>query len=362
MGTVYKRGKKWWVSWYYNCKRNYMATDCSTKTEAKELLKEIEVKHAPFFEKGKIRFKDFTNSWIERRKVYLRPSTYDSYVEILNMHLIPYFGNMQLKDILPSHVESYVYTKKHLSEKTVNKHLAILHNIFGHAVDDRIIQTNPVLRRHRLKEKYFEKIHFSAEEMNRIIENIPEEYKPFFITAWNTGLRLGELIGLRWEDTNFQEEYLTIRRSIYQKHGRSIETPPKSKSGFRKIYMTRTLKDALLNYKENQKILTNLVFHKDGEILGKSGLIRYQWSRALKRTGLPFSSFHSIRHSYITLLRLHFPEHIVRYLAGHSRGSKIVDVYTHISDDVLKDCAIKLEKILNNGRTERLPNIMSQPQ
>jgi len=298
-----------------------------------------------------VKFKDFANKWIERRQVYLRPSTYDSYIEILNMHLIPYFGNMQLKDVLPSDIEAYVNTKKYLSEKTVNKHIAILHNIFGNAVDDRTIESNPVLKRHRLKEKYFEKIHFSAEEMNRIIENIPEKYKPLFITAWNTGLRLGELIGLKWEDINFKRGCIVARRSIYQKHGKNIETEPKSRAGFRKIYMTSTLKQTLLNYKQNQKILTELVFHKDGKILDKSGFIRYQWEKAIKKSGLPFSSFHSIRHSYVTLLRLHFPEHLVRYLAGHSRGSTIIDVYTHISDDLLKDCAIKLEKILNNGRT-----------
>ena len=79
------------------------------------------------------------------------------------------------------------------------------------------------------------------------------EYRPFFVTAWHTGLRIGELVGLKWSDVDWNKKAITIRRSIYQTVKKDIVTIPKARAGKRTIFMTSELEETLNKYRKRKK-------------------------------------------------------------------------------------------------------------
>ena len=257
-GSILKRGKVWWIYYTINGKRHSKATSARTKTEAQQILNRHLPKEIDFDQRGNIPVKEFATGWLVKRKLYLKPSVYDSYVPIVNKHIIPHFGIKKLNGIYAGDIERFVLDlskkkgkgEKLISPKTINNIVILLHRIFDDAVDDRRIEINPVLlKKHKLPYDAPEKDHFSIDEMNLFLENVNPEYKPFFITAWHTGLRLGELVGLKWADIDWNKKAIIVQRSIYQPGKEDVITSPKSKSGKRTIFMTPQLCDTFHKYK-----------------------------------------------------------------------------------------------------------------
>lgn len=363
-GTILKRGQRFYIYYTINGKRHAKVTDALNKTEAQQILNKYLPKEIDYSQRGNIKFKDYSESWLERRKISLKPSVFDRYQLNLIKHILPFFGELKLNNIYAGNVQDFVLHlskktgrgDKPLSPKTVNNILLVLNQIMIDAVDDKRIETNPVIyRKHKRRYNYPEKDHFSVEEMNLFLQNVNPNYLTFFLMAWHTGLRLGELIGLKWEDIDWSKKAITVRRSIYQKGKQNIVTQPKTKSGNRTIFMTPILNEAMKNYKEKKKVETieGYVFEKDGKPFNKDGIVRSQFRQALRKAGLRKTlTPHSIRHGLITVMRANFPEHIVKRMAGHSLGNNVTEVYTHVTDAEMQRYAVELEKLLlqNNKR------------
>lgn len=369
-GSILKRGKVWWIYYTINGKRHSKATSARTKTEAQQILNRHLPREIDFDKRGNILVKEFSTEWLEKRKVYLKPSVYDSYVPIVNKHIIPHFGTRKLNAIYAGDIELFVLDlskkkgkgEKPISPKTINNIVILLHRIFDDAVDDRRIEINPVLlKKHKLRYDAPEKDHFSIDEINLFLENVNPGYIPFFITAWHTGLRLGELVGLKWADIDWNKKALIVQRSIYQPGKEDVITSPKSKAGKRTIFMTPQLWDTLQKYKTEKKVqsINDYIFEKDGDPYNKDGIVRSQFKQALRKSGLRKTlTPHSMRHGLNTILRKNFPDWIVKRIMGHSHGNgDISDIYSHLTDQELKDYAVKLGELLsrkNNRVTEDL--------
>jgi integrase len=361
-GTILKRGRVWWIYYTINGKQVAKSTSARTKTEAQAILNKYLPREVDYDNRGRVTLEEFATAWLERRKVFLKPSVHDGYSSVLKHHILPYFGDKSLNRIFSADVEAFVVhlSKKRvkqvrqISPRTVNLVLILLHRVMGDALDDRRIEYNPViLRKHHLKCTPFEKDHFSVVEMNRFLECVEPAYKPFFTTAWHTGLRLGELIGLKFDDIDWDRSVLIVRRSIYQARKSFIETPPKTPSGRRVIFMTPYLADTLRKFRDQKKVMnvSGYLFERDGKPYDKTGIVRSQFRQALRAAGLRKTlTPHSIRHGLISVMRARFPEHIVKRMAGHSLHGSVTDLYTHVTDEELKEYAVKLEELLMNGQ------------
>jgi integrase len=214
-GSVFQRGKKWYIRYTIRGKRHQKVTGARNKTEAQEVLNKYLPKEYDYAERGKIKFNEYAEKWLERQRIILKPSVFDRYALILNKHIIPYFSSSRLSNIYSGDVQDFVLmlSKKSgrngnpLSPKTVNNILLVLNNIMKDAEEDKRIESNPVIfSKHKLSYNPPEKDHFNIEEMNLLLANVNSEYKPFFVTAWHTGLRLGELIGLKWMDVDWSKK------------------------------------------------------------------------------------------------------------------------------------------------------------
>lgn len=313
-----------------------------------------------YVQRGDIKLRYFAEKWFERRKVTLKPSVVDSYKRILTKHIIPYFGERKLKDIYSGDIEDFrteLLNKKgkggnSLSPKTVNNILILLHRTFDDAIDDQRIEKNPVIfKKHKVPYNPPEKDHFTLEEMNLFLNNVSNRYKSFFIAAWHTGLRMGELIGLKWEDIDWKKNTIIVKRSLYQTHKKNYESLTKTKSGLRIVFMTPFLTEILKKYKESQTThsIDGYIFEKDGKPYNKDEILRSQFRQAQRKAGLRQTlTPHSIRHGLISLMRLNFPDHVVKRMVGHSLGNNVTEVYTHLTDKEMQHYAVKLGLILGN--------------
>ncbi len=331
------------------------------KSEARKILNKYLSKNLKDIERGDITLKQCSNNFMESKKIELGISTYDDYLTMLNNHIIPYFKEKKLNQIYSGDITKFrghLAQKKGksgcLSNRTINKVLIFLHGILQDAVDDDRLLKNPVkLKKHKLDSESKNDF-FTIEEMNLFLSNVNHEYVPFFLAAWHTAMRLGELIGLKWEDINWGKRTIRIKRSIYQKKGH-IEKSPKTKSGDRIIYMTSTCQLMLHAHKSKSKVhsIKGYVFERHGNPYRKDGIVRSQVRQARRKSGLRDTlTFNSIRHGLITLMRGKFPDHIVKRWVGHSTNRyDVTDIYTHTTDEEMKHYADLLEELLNSKST-----------
>ena len=377
-GYVQKRGKSWYV--YYRedgIKRGKVVKGARNKTEAERYLKtEILGNNVAHLHRGNMKFVEYAYKWLDRKEPYLKPSVYDRYLLNLRKHIIPFLGPKKLNSIFSGHVRDFVKhlsqkksdaghsaeSNKVLSPKTVNNNLMILSSLFSDAVDDRLIDENPVkLRKHRLDVEKKECDYFSKDDMHKFLENVDTRYYPFFFLLWNAGLRLNEGTALRWSSISFEDKLIRIEKSIYRRYGvdgipEIIETKPKSSAGLRVVPLTPQLETVLMNLKCMNSIrsINGYIFERKtersnsnescSEPLVADGIIRSVFRRTLNQAGLRDSlSPHSIRHGFVTLVRQHFPEWFVKRIVGHYTPDT-TDLYTHIN---MKDYAMQLGDLLN---------------
>jgi integrase len=328
------------------------------KSEARNILNKYLSKNLNDIERGNITLKQFSKNFMESKKIELGISTYDDYLNMVTKHIIPYFNERKLNQIYSGDItkfRGYLAQKKGksgcLSNRTINKVLIFLHGIFQDAVDDDRILKNPVkLKKHKLDTESKNDF-FTIEEMNLFLSKVTHEYVPFFFVAWHTAMRLGELVGLKWEDIDWGKRTIRIKRSIYQRKGH-VEKSPKTKSGNRTVYLTPTCQLILHAHKAKSKVhsIKGYVFERNGNPFRKDGIVRSQMRQARRKAGLRDTlTFNSIRHGLITLMRGKFPDHIVKKWVGHSTNRyNVTDIYTHTTDEEIKQYADMLDELLNS--------------
>lgn len=390
-GFVTRRGKKWYVYYRKDGKKYGRVIQAArTKTDALRYLKsEILGRDVEHLHRGDVSFNDYASKWIERKKPFLKPSVYDRYLLNLSKHIVPFFGNIKVNATYSGDIQDFIKhmslkksgkykskDEKHiktLSPKTVNNNLMILSALFSDALDDRMIEMNPVkIRKHKLEVDRREADYFSVSDMHKFLEYVSKEYYPFFLLLWNTGLRMGEATALKWGCVDFKSKSICIEESIYRRYGVSgvpelILTKPKSKAGKRAVPLTPQLEKVLNELRKNKNVqgIDGYIFEKKVrrsdsnnfrlEPYVVDGIVRFEFKRTQRRAGLRETlTPHSIRHGYITVVRKHFPEWLVKRIIGHYTADT-TDRYTHID---LKDYAPILGKVLNPALSEKSDTIL----
>nr|WP_242834310.1 site-specific integrase [Clostridium pasteurianum] len=185
------------------------------------------------------------------------------------------------------------------------------------------------------------------------------------LLALGTGLREGELLGLKWTDIDFENKQLKVERSVKQvyiiaadgsKEFKTIEQLPKSKTSIRSVPIPSTLIHVLKEHKTMQKceklkagasyIDNNYVFSTDlGKVINARNLTR-SYERLLKKANIPYRKFHSLKHTYATkLFERKEPLKTVQILLGHSDISTTSNIYTHVMPKEKVNAAEKLNDL-----------------
>jgi len=199
-------------------------------------------------------------------------------------------------------------------------------------------------------------------------ENVPQfleaaretHYYVLFYTALYTGMRLGELLGLRWCDVDLDMASLSVVQALYKRSGVCKMVEPKSSKGRRRIALSPSLALLLRKYKidqQAQRILldgslvdSNLVF---SNINGKPldpGVVSHTFSKVLKKAKLPHIRFHDLRHTHATLLlKAGIHPKIVSERLGHANIGITLDTYSHVLPGLQEKAARRLDEMLESG-------------
>lgn len=234
-----------------------------------------------------VRFAEFASEYIESYSRVNKRSWKRDEVSLVSLN--PFFGDKLLSEIHPFLIEHY--KRKRIQEvkpATVNRELALLKHMFSKAVEDTRAVSNPVKRVKLLREENMQMRILSPEEIEQVLQACSDYSRPIVITALHTGMRLNEILSLRWSQVSFKPEYEEIT-VLYSKNGRQ-----------RKIPINEVLLSVLQTLKKG-KGSSELVF----AFKGSDHPIRSfktAWLNALRRANIDRYRFHDLRHTFASNL------------------------------------------------------------
>lgn len=308
-----------------------------TKRDAERILSEklSELGHGAYKEPTNITFADFTIKWLRSIKHNIKPNTYDSYSDIIDNQLIPEFGTYKMKDITTGMLQSYITDRRDdVGSKTVRNEIYVITPLFRCAKIWENLYINPALE--IIKPKYIkaEIIIMQPNEFKAFLEAAKgSHYFVAFLLDIHTGLRAGEVWGLRWSDIDWHSSQIHIRQ-IYSK---GAFGDPKTKAGKRAVDITESLLKELRKWKlacpPNEH---DLVFPSpDGNITDHDNMMKRYFEATLIKAGLPHFSFHSLRHTNVAI-RIHANQNIkyIQEQIGHASIQVTLDIYGHLFKDL----------------------------
>lgn len=373
-GSIEKRGKNSYrltVSEGFDLNGRPMIhrkTIHGTKKEAEvELAKFVtEVQNGLVIDGKSLKFYEFVDVW---KRDYgskeLAPTTYKRYCRMLETRILPYFGHFYINKIRPTDIMKFydllekdtqlvrkkgnngTKTKKPLSGKTILEHHRLLRAMLHRAVYWQLIVSNPAERVQPPRAKKPKRRSYDDEQTKILLENLEKltvedtKYKVAIILTIFTGVRLGELMGLEWQDVDFRNGIISINRSSQYLSDMGVFTKvPKTESSIREIAIPEFIISLLEEYKlwyEEQKSLygelwTNsdrLFVQADGKPMHPSSISKW-FVKYVGTIGLPVINFHGLRHTNASLLVVQNVDiAVVSARLGHAQISTTLDFYVH---------------------------------
>jgi len=265
---------------------------------------------------SKILFSKFLDDWLVVAKNSVRPNTYLQYSQIVHQHIVPILGKILLKDLRPDHVQK-LYTEKlanGTSARTAQLIHAVIHRALNHALMQGLVVRNvsDAVTRPKVPRKEMKTL--DDYQVRRLIQAAEGTgFKTLLWIAVSTGLRKGEILGLKWSDLDWNNGRLQIQRQVQRRKGEGLVLcEPKSASGRRVIISGEKTLDRLREHREEQyreRIMAgdkwqdnDLIFPTPiGKPLDQSKVSKV-YKKCLKKADLPDLRFHDLRHTAASLM------------------------------------------------------------
>lgn len=285
-------------------------------------------------------FKEVADEWWKLETVNLSPSTIKGYGLALNK-VVAYFGERFIAEIKTADITRFFHVLKRdgYAKKTVKNHKIIVNRIFHFAVVEGDIQYN-VAREAELPRGLPEtKRHPATPEEELIIRNTEDVWLLPFMALF-TGMRKGELLGLRWGDIDMERRLINVCRSVWYDSTRPQIKEPKTEAGKRKIPILNLLYDELVKMEIEKKPPHHYVFGGEKPMSEKA--YRYAYAKFQKATSVK-ATVQQLRKSYATLaVGANVPADVLRVIFGHADISTTLNIYAEVRDERINDAAILL--------------------
>jgi integrase len=293
----------------------------------------------------------------------VKPPTYESYSQLVSNHITPALGSKKLKDLTPTHVRRFrsLELEKGLSPRTVQYLLFLLRRALQQAVNEGLLPRNVAqdIKVHQTtkgEERYLTPVQVKA----LLSAARSDRLEALYVLAISTGLRQGELLGLRWDDIDLDTGTLSVKRTLSLGQGGPRLTEPKTAKSRRSIELTAQAVEALERHRaaqDEEKARLGSLWKENGLVfrsvtgtpLRRNNLVRRSFKPLLEKAGLPRRyRFHDLRHTAASLLFLKgtHPK-IVQELLGHATIAVTLDTYSHMIPGMSAQAARAMEDALS---------------
>lgn len=306
----------------------------------------------------------YMKTWLEHKEKRVTNGTYNHYKTYAENHIIPGIGHIKMQDLRAIHLQKFydsLIDNSNLSKRSIHHIHRIISNCLNTAVKMGEIQTNIASVVEPVKVPKTEQNYWDVEEVNVFLDNAKGHihYVAFYLAIF-TGMRQGEILGLKWDCIDFDSKKIYVHRSI-KRVGSSGELKDlKNSSSYRSITMSDNLMEELKKHKVIQSE-HKMKYRKDYDDQGfvvatKQGtfVLPHNISRAFRlirnKLELKQIRFHDMRHTHASLL---FKENvhpkIVQERLGHSSIETTLDTYSHMLPNMQESAAQKLDEMFNKN-------------
>lgn len=335
-----------------------------TQAEVKEKLRTAieNSKRLDYTQTGKYTVGQWMDEWFEAyAKVKVRPSYHQTYKGYIENHIKPNIGDIPIEKLTSLQLQKFyrllltegrvprIESEKQprgLSAKTVRNINQVISSAMDMAVRHKLILTNPTEGCELPKVEHREMKTLPAEQLGAFLREAKESgvYELYYLDL-ATGLRRGELLGLKWEDVDRQNGIIHVRRQVARVDGEVKELPLKTKNSYRNISISQ---DAVA-------MLTEMEAHRSSDYVFPSSTggpispdsVNNMLHRVLKRAGLPSIRFHDLRHTFATLaLQNGVDIKTVSGMLGHFSAGFTLDTYAHVTTSAQKEAARTMGNVL----------------
>jgi integrase len=334
------------------------------KTELRRLLRQVDMgEHADVG--NKLTVGTWLTQWLSSVQETLAPQSHDRYGETIKNHLIPGLGDIPLAKLAESHITKFYASlerkdgKGAMAPRTRRQLHRVLSSALRRAVEDRMIARNPAdtFRKRLPKVEKGEMKVLTPEQSRQLLDAVRDTplYTPVLL-ALATGARRGECLALRWRNVDLDNGTVLIAESLEQRRGVPIRSKAPKGEKQRSVALPAFAVDALrsLKLRQTEQMFalgarvdgdTLVCMRRDGRAPSPASVTSTFTRLVARLPGMPAIHFHSLRHSHATaLLQAGVHPKVAQERLGHASVAITLDLYSHVSSDMDKDAADRLDR------------------
>lgn len=337
-----------------------------TRKEASKALNEIlnDVNKGTYVEPSKTLFMEYLQEWLQNKQTRVRESTLETYSWLINKHIVPALGNVQLSNLTPMMIQQLyndLTNEGKLSSENIQKIHTLINDALKKAESWGMIVKNPASLVERPKATKNEIQVWNKEESQKFLQTAMESrYYIAFMLALTTGMRQGEILGVRWKDIDMENGILYVIQTL-DHSGKKLTPSTKTKNGKRSVSLPDetifALKRHMKLIAEDKRSAENLYQDHDlvvctsvGTPTSPRNLCR-SFYNLIKKANVKRIRFHDLRHTHATLLLLQgVNPKIVSERLGHANVRMTLDTYSHLMPSMQMDTAKNFGRFLFDGK------------
>lgn len=349
-------------------KRNRKSLYGKTQKEVRQKLDAVKQQLSQgTFSSSKLTVSDYLEQWVKEKARQVKPRTEELYREQARRYIVPHIGGVQLTKLKPVQVQAMVSAvADDVSAATANKARKLLYGALKQAVRWQLISRNVCEAVDPLKEVSRAMLLWTTGEAVQFLDSVRVHrlYGAFHLFM-ATGLRRGEVLGLRWSD--LRGDKLHIQRSLTVVGGKPTWTTPKTEKGVRFVVLSPDALEALEHHRKQQdaeRALAGEAWAETGSIFTSEdgrpippGTFHKVWLRLQKSAGVPQVRLHDLRHLHVSLLvKQGMDPRTIADRVGHTDPAFTLRRYSHMFEEQRQAAAINLSELLQPKRVQNVAN------